>query len=242
MKRKLSVAIALIAGSKVVFLDEPTSGMDPYSRRSTWNILQNARAGRVILLTTHFMDEADILGDRVAIMGAGQVKCAGTPLFLKKRYGVGYLLSLVKAGSGGGAGGALELLRRHVPAASLASNVAGELRVRLPLSASSAFPDMLTELDASLRALGFASYGISVTSIEDVFLKIAEGSASAGGAPAGMGPAAVEIEMPPAVRKASTDAVAAAAAAEPKAPAGDGATAFVGEASSRSEAEEEPGK
>ena len=210
MKRKLSVAIALIAGSKVVFLDEPTSGMDPYSRRSTWNILQNARAGRVILLTTHFMDEADILGDRVAIMGGGQVKCAGTPLFLKKRYGVGYLLSLVKTpggGSGANAGATLEVLRRHVPAASLASNVAGELRVRLPLSASAAFPDMLAELDRSLGALGFVSYGMSVTSIEDVFLKIAEASV-AGTAPSGAGPNAVEIEMPIAVRKISTDAVA----------------------------------
>jgi ATP-binding cassette subfamily A (ABC1) protein 3 len=62
MKRKLSVGIALIGDSKLVFLDEPTSGMDPYSRRSTWNILQNARAGRIIILTTHFMDEADMLG------------------------------------------------------------------------------------------------------------------------------------------------------------------------------------
>lgn len=68
-KRKLSISMALIGGSKVVFLDEPTSGMDPYSRRSTWEMLQNARAGRIIVITTHFMDEADILGDRVTIMG-----------------------------------------------------------------------------------------------------------------------------------------------------------------------------
>lgn len=67
-KRKLSVGIALIGNSKVVVLDEPTSGMDPYSRRSTWNIIQRNKKGRVILLTTHFMDEADILGDRIAIM------------------------------------------------------------------------------------------------------------------------------------------------------------------------------
>jgi ABC-type multidrug transport system ATPase subunit len=97
-KRKLSVGIALIGDSKIVILDEPTSGMDPYSRRSTWQILQNAREGRVIVLTTHFMDEADILGDRIAIMGSGRVQCAGSPLFLKKRYGVGYMLALVKRG------------------------------------------------------------------------------------------------------------------------------------------------
>ena len=63
-KRKLSLAISLVGDSRAVFLDEPTSGMDPYSRRSTWNILQNNREGRAIILTTHFMDEADILGDR----------------------------------------------------------------------------------------------------------------------------------------------------------------------------------
>lgn len=59
-KRKLSISMALIGGSKVVFLDEPTSGMDPYSRRSTWEILQNARAGRIIVITTHFMDEVGV--------------------------------------------------------------------------------------------------------------------------------------------------------------------------------------
>jgi ATP-binding cassette, subfamily A (ABC1), member 3 len=54
-KRKLSVGIAFIGGSRVVFLDEPTSGMDPYSRRFTWNVIRQHREGRVIVLTTHFM-------------------------------------------------------------------------------------------------------------------------------------------------------------------------------------------
>ena len=67
-KRKLSVAMALIGNSKVVFLDEPTSGMDPYSRRMIWNLLRNYRNDRIIILTTHFMDEADLLGDRIGIM------------------------------------------------------------------------------------------------------------------------------------------------------------------------------
>ena len=60
--------MALIGDSKVVFLDEPTSGMDPYSRRMMWNLLRNYRENRVIILTTHFMDEADLLGDRIGIM------------------------------------------------------------------------------------------------------------------------------------------------------------------------------
>ena len=68
-------------------LDEPTSGMDPDARRSTWDLLENHRDGRTILLTTHHMDEADLLGDRIAIMAEGELQCFGTSLFLKKKYG-----------------------------------------------------------------------------------------------------------------------------------------------------------
>lgn len=68
-------------------LDEPTSGMDPSARRFTWDLLQQHRKGRTMILTTHFMDEADLLGDRIAIMADGQIKCCGSSLFLKKKYG-----------------------------------------------------------------------------------------------------------------------------------------------------------
>ena len=77
-------------------LDEPTSGMDPSARRFTWDILQQYRPARTILLTTHFMDEADVLGDRIAIMAGGKIQCCGSSLFLKKRYGVGYHIVMVK--------------------------------------------------------------------------------------------------------------------------------------------------
>jgi len=67
-KRKLSVAIALCAGSKLVLLDEPTAGMDLGARRGLWDMLKNYRRDRIIILTTHYMDEADVLGDRIGIM------------------------------------------------------------------------------------------------------------------------------------------------------------------------------
>ena len=96
MKRKLSVGIALIHGSKTVILDEPSSGVDPAARRQLWDILKSQREGRTMLLTTHFMDEADFLGDRIAIMAKGTVKCCGTSMFLKSKYGVGYHMTVVK--------------------------------------------------------------------------------------------------------------------------------------------------
>lgn len=95
-KRKLSVAIAMIGDSQIVMLDEPTSGMDTAARRRLWEMLKRNKAGRIVILTTHYMDEADILGDRIAIMAEGKVQCVGSSLFLKNRYGVGYNLVIAK--------------------------------------------------------------------------------------------------------------------------------------------------
>ncbi len=95
-KRKLSVAIALIGQSRLVVLDEPTAGMDLGARRKLWNMLKRYKENRIIILTTHYMDEADILGDRVGIMNEGELTCIGTPLYLKNKYGSGYTLTAVK--------------------------------------------------------------------------------------------------------------------------------------------------
>ena len=73
---------------QIVILDEPTSGMDPEARRQMWDILQSQRQDRTMVLSTHFMDEADLLGDRIAIMAEGVVQCAGSSLFLKGKYGM----------------------------------------------------------------------------------------------------------------------------------------------------------
>lgn len=62
---------------QVIVLDEPTSGMDPYSMRLTWQLIKKIKKGKIILLTTHSMDEADELGDRIAIMANGSLKCCG---------------------------------------------------------------------------------------------------------------------------------------------------------------------
>ena len=95
-KRKTSVSMALIGGSKLVILDEPTSGMDLGARRGLWDMLKKYKRDRIVILTTHYMDEADVLGDRIGIMASGKLKCIGSSLFLKNRFGVGYKLTLVK--------------------------------------------------------------------------------------------------------------------------------------------------
>uniref|UniRef100_A0A3B3V8X0 P-type phospholipid transporter n=1 Tax=Poecilia latipinna TaxID=48699 RepID=A0A3B3V8X0_9TELE len=99
MQRKLSVAIAFVGGSKIVILDEPTAGVDPYARRGIWELLLKYKQGRTIILSTHHMDEADILGDRIAIISQGKMQCCGSSLFLKKCFGSGYYLTLVRDGT-----------------------------------------------------------------------------------------------------------------------------------------------
>ena len=86
-RRKLSIAISLVGGSKVIFLDEPSSGMDITSRRNLWEILKRQCEGKIIILTTHYMEEASVLGKRIGIINAGQMKCIGSPLFLIEKYG-----------------------------------------------------------------------------------------------------------------------------------------------------------
>lgn len=85
-RRKLSVAIAICGNSRLVLLDEPTAGMDLSARRSLWDMLKNYRSNRIIILTTHYMDEADVLGDRIGIMAKGKIRCLGSSLFLKNRF------------------------------------------------------------------------------------------------------------------------------------------------------------
>ncbi|XP_077172968.1 phospholipid-transporting ATPase ABCA3 [Paroedura picta] len=171
MKRKLSIGIALIGDSKVVMLDEPTSGMDPVSRRATWDLLQHQRSGRTILLTTHFMDEADLLGDRIAIMAKGELQCCGSSLFLKHKYGAGYHMVMVKEPCCN-LGEISCLIYHYVPKATLESNAGAELSFILPKESTHRFEALFTELELRRDELGIASYGASVTTMEEVFLRV----------------------------------------------------------------------
>ncbi|XP_042650742.1 phospholipid-transporting ATPase ABCA7 isoform X2 [Tyto alba] len=206
MQRKLSVAIAFVGGSRVVVLDEPTAGVDPYSRRSIWELLLKYRKGRTIILSTHYMDEAELLGDRTAIIARGRLCCCGSPLFLKARLGTGYHLTLVKregAGTGGSTGPDTTkkdssdtglgseasavappvppdvtqlsaLIQNLVPGSRLVEDIGHEVIFVLPYGGAKdgAFGDLFRELDARLGDLGISSYGISDTTLEEIFLKV----------------------------------------------------------------------
>ncbi|CAG9334830.1 unnamed protein product [Blepharisma stoltei] len=181
MKRKLSLAMALIADSPIVLLDEPTSGMDLTARRQMWDMLKNNKNNRIIILTTHYMEEADVLADRIAIMSHGKLRCLGSSLFLKKRYGVGYYLTIVKevgVASKTHTQSVKDFIREYIPEASLMSDVHAEITFQIPNSSSSKFTEFFAALDKQLNFLQLPSYGISVTTLEEVFLRVAREDAS----------------------------------------------------------------
>ncbi|KAL3988763.1 ATP-dependent DNA helicase 2 subunit 1 [Sarotherodon galilaeus] len=204
MQRKLSVAMAFVGGSKVVILDEPTSGVDPYSRRSIWDLLLKYRTGRTVILSTHHMDEADLLSDRIAIISKGQLHCCGSPLFLKNCFGVGFYLTLVRRikdlrkkeqsptfsktlktlsqDSGlWDVDSITSLIHHHVPEAKLIEMIGQELTYLLPSKGFKhrAYASLFRELEETLADMGLSSFGISDTSLEEIFIKVtADGEAA----------------------------------------------------------------
>ncbi len=101
-RQRLAVATALVCNPKILFLDEPTTGLDPQSRRQLWDIIREfQRAGGTVLLTTHYMDEAERLCDRLAIVDHGQVIAEGSPADLIERLGGHHVVEFAVSGSNG---------------------------------------------------------------------------------------------------------------------------------------------
>jgi hypothetical protein len=127
------------------------------------------------------MDEADILGDRIAIMAEGTLKCAGSSHFLKQKFGVGYILTLVKSAEGSSpiptrVKELTAVVVKYVPGSSLVSDVGSEVHYEMPFSACAHLPALLTELDRSIsngERLSICEYGVSITTLEEVFIKVA---------------------------------------------------------------------
>ncbi|XP_061611305.1 ATP-binding cassette sub-family A member 5 isoform X4 [Phyllopteryx taeniolatus] len=169
-KRKLAVGIAILGDPKILLLDEPTAGMDPYSRHQVWSLLKSRRAGRVLLLSTHYMDEADILADRKAVISQGRLKCVGSSMYLKTKCGVGYHLRM-SVSERCDCQKIYSLVQQHVPKAKLTRQQEAELTFTLPFESRDRFAGLFSELD-SRPDLGLVNYGVSMTTLEDVFLRL----------------------------------------------------------------------
>jgi len=152
--------------------------MDLSARRRLWNMLKNYKQARIIILTTHYMDEADILGDRVGIMNEGELVCLGTPLFLKNRFGEGYTLTVIKkallAEEASYDSVETYLHEKLGAEVKLTSEISQEVTFQIPSHLATKFQDFFETFDSDLDRLGIRSYGISVPTLEDVFLRVTQ--------------------------------------------------------------------
>jgi ATP-binding cassette, subfamily A (ABC1), member 3 len=215
-RRKLSVSIAVCGGSKFVVLDEPTAGMDPVARRELWDLMKELRKSHTILLTTHYMDEADTLGNRIGIMNLGKLQCLGSPQYLKKRYGAGYQLvislntiveggkiirdpkvninqikkkvqetfpgckailgDIHKTNQNGDKSENLRKSQKRLSRKSISEEDedadSTQIVVTLPFDAVNQFGQFFNYIEKNLKKLGIETFGVTITSLEDVFLEV----------------------------------------------------------------------
>src|SRR5262245_8070022 len=165
-RQRLAVACALVGNPDLLFLDEPTTGLDPQSRRQLWDILRQLRdQGRTILLTTHYMDEAERLCDRVAVVDHGKVIALGTPKQLIAQLGGEHFIDILLEGAGPLAPEELQ----HLPAVVNVRQENGQysLAVTAP---HQTLPALLEFLQG--RGFGLSQLTTRHASLEDVFVTL----------------------------------------------------------------------
>jgi ABC-2 type transport system ATP-binding protein len=172
MRRRLDLASALVHRPAVLFLDEPTEGLDPQSRSALWDELRRIRAsGTTMFLTTHYMEEADELCDRIAIIDRGRIVVAGTPAELKRSVGADTVELRLSADGGDDIAAARgEVERRLEGFAPLVSFERIETGVRLSLiEAGDAIPELFRRLDG--EGVAIRGLAMSEPTLADVFLR-----------------------------------------------------------------------
>ncbi|XP_037937493.1 phospholipid-transporting ATPase ABCA1-like isoform X2 [Teleopsis dalmanni] len=170
VKQYLEVCCALIGGSKVVILDEPSIGMDMVSRKLLWKLLLEEKFHRTIILTTQSCDEADSLGDRIAMISGGKLQCCGSSYFLKNMYCSGYRLTIIR-----GAYCVTEhvtaIISEYIPDVQPEYVLGNEISYILDEKYLLNFPELLDKLYAERDTLNILSWSISEKSLHDVFMQ-----------------------------------------------------------------------
>lgn len=187
MKRRLMLALAALRQPDALFLDEPTTGMDPLSRREVWDVIHGCKENAAVLLTTHSMEEADRLGDSVGVLANGRLRAIGTPMFLKRRFGSGYQLSVVLSDSTPDAEGQVTAaLTARCPGVQIVRNAGGTLVFGVPTISGGTIPTALEWLEGA-GACWVRDVGVTTSTMEEVFLRLTVQSQELNAAVAGVG-------------------------------------------------------
>ncbi|KAF8064417.1 hypothetical protein FPV67DRAFT_1608821 [Lyophyllum atratum] len=179
-KRKLQLAIGLVGGSKIVLVDECTSGVDPISRRALWKTLTSHRTERTIVLTTHFLDEADLLADEIVVLGShGKLIAEGSPVALKSNLGEGYTIQVTFSPHATDLytlqHDLLAKIRRFAPEVYVTSSSSPKIFYHLKTKDLVVVGNILQIIEAQQVDLCINTCDVSGTSIEEIFLDLMDG-------------------------------------------------------------------
>ncbi|XP_039306572.1 retinal-specific phospholipid-transporting ATPase ABCA4 [Solenopsis invicta] len=166
-QRRLCLGMALIGDANIIILDEPTSGMDPETRRDTWDIILKLRGEKTILISTHNMEEADILGDRIAIMHTGHLRSYGTAMFLKKQYGHGHIEVTLSTKSWCSPEKVISKFDDRTQQLSVDSE-----KIVLNVPYTDSLSQSLDKVESEKKELGVTGISVSLITLEQVFLQI----------------------------------------------------------------------
>ena len=163
LKQRVGVAISLVNDPEIIFLDEPTTGLDPKARREVWEVIAGLRnKGKTVFLTTHYMEEAEYLADHIAIIHKGNIIAEGSLDELINRYGEGSILRIKDCKSKG----TIDILREHGFQAHRESN--GDITVRID------FKERVLDILSILKheCIEYGTIDIRRSNLEEIFLKL----------------------------------------------------------------------
>ncbi len=171
-RRKLSLAVALIGSPPVVFLDEPSTGLDPVASRHMWRLLNKVSAAKVsaAILTTHNMAECEAVSTRIAIMKQGEFCCMGNSQDLRSKHGAGYLLEIILI-STDFITAAKSFVFSTFPEAKVVDEHVAMLNFEIPSSNIKALSEAFSLLQENRDKIGILDYSLSQSTLEQVFLK-----------------------------------------------------------------------
>jgi ABC-type multidrug transport system ATPase subunit len=176
MRRRLSLAIAFVGSPSVVFLDEPTTGLDPETRREIWALIESKKANRCIVLTTHSMEEADALCSKISIMAHGLLKCFGTNLHLKNKFGKKLKVDINTAKGPEAAARASAFIEQNLPGAIVLASFETSRVYELSRDQTRISEIFEKFNNRDVVGSGILDWGIRMTSLTEVFLEIAQKS------------------------------------------------------------------
>ncbi|CAN7991068.1 unnamed protein product, partial [Ixodes pacificus] len=171
MKRRLSIALAIVSNPKVVFLDEPTTGLDPENKRIVWDLLLRMRNKSTLLVSTHDMEEANNLADRIVVLADGRVLCNGSPTFLKRAYGVGYQLRIVKNPVRFNLARLMSAILEVAPKAEVEDRIQ-DVAISLNTLSHEGFATMFEKIEHDASVIGVDAIGVTVSTMAEVYIKI----------------------------------------------------------------------